>query len=247
MPTSAAAVLDPAPDLAAFDDWQAAHGLRANTIRVRHGVLARLAVSLGKPLPQVTEADLLRWEQRFAAPRARETHRAYVAHVRAWYRWAIGAGIVATDPSARLSRVSLRPPTLLYKDDLRFAVDAAGPRTRAMLGLAAWAGLTCSEIAALDWPDLHEDRDDDVALLDVRQHRRPARTVSIAPAVVRALRTYGVRGSGPVFLGVTGQRVTAKSVSETGSRYLRLCGISATMADLRQHRPVLREHLLARR
>ncbi|MDP9391126.1 MAG: hypothetical protein M3P89_07040 [Actinomycetota bacterium] len=92
------------PDLLDFEFWQRElRGLRPTTIRVRVELLARVSTFVGKPLRDVTEADLLRWEQTAVAGRAAETRRAYVSHVRSFYRWAKVSGVVTVE---RLSRVS---------------------------------------------------------------------------------------------------------------------------------------------
>ncbi|MCU1615068.1 MAG: hypothetical protein JWO98_2608 [Frankiales bacterium] len=222
-------------DLAAFSDWQTElRGLRPNTVRVRGDVLGRLSLWLGKSLREATEDDLLRWEQASVAGRAAETRRAYVSHVKAFYRWARLAGIVSTDPARRLTTPKLVRglPRPIPEEELRTAVEAAGAKLRAMILLGAFCGLRCQEIAGLHWSDLRSDNGE--TTLMVREGKGGKERVVPVPGVtLAALFALGRRRGGPIFYGMDGAQILPNSVSRSINRHLRLCGIECTAHQLR--------------
>jgi hypothetical protein len=118
-------------------------GLSSNTVRVRLDFLHRLSEFTGLPLRDLEPGHLLRFERIAIAGRAAESRRAYVCHIRAFYRWAVTTGLVQHDPSEVLTipAVPRHLPRPIDEDDLAIAIDAARPKMRAMLTLAGWAGL----------------------------------------------------------------------------------------------------------
>ncbi|MDP9461047.1 MAG: tyrosine-type recombinase/integrase [Actinomycetota bacterium] len=222
-------------DLADFKRWMRdLRGLRPNTVRVRVDVLTRVATYLGKPLRDATEGDLLRWEQVAVSGRRPETRRAYVCHLRAFYRWAKVAGIVAEDPCTRLTLPMLHRalPRPVPEDDLRRAVGLARPKMRLMILLGAFCGLRCQEIAGLHWSDLRTV--DGQTSLHVREGKGGKERVVPVPAVVlEAMVTWGRRRSGPMFYGLDARQIEPKSVSRAINRHLAELGIGATAHQLR--------------
>jgi hypothetical protein len=88
-------------DVIDYSHWaRNIRGLADTTIRVRLELLERLHVYIGMPLRDAEPGHLLRFERAAIAGRAPETRRAYVCHLRAFYRWAEATGIVSDDPSA---------------------------------------------------------------------------------------------------------------------------------------------------
>lgn len=223
------------PDIEAFTRWQTdLRGLRRATVEMRAGVLERLRLWLGKPLRHVTEGDLLRWEQGEIAGRAPETRRAYVSHVKAFYRWAVLTGVIGADPSTRLTNPKLRRPLPrpIPDDDLRRALAVAGAKTRAMMLLGAFCGLRCQEIAGLHWTDLHT-HDGQTTLL-VREGKGGKERVVPVPAVVMdALNVYGRRRSGPMFYGRDGRPLSPNGVSQAISYIFGKAGLNYTAHQLR--------------
>jgi integrase/recombinase XerC len=210
-------------------------GLSSNTVRVRLDFLHRLSEFTGLPLRDLEPGHLLRFERIAIAGRAAESRRAYVCHIRAFYRWAVTTGLVQHDPSEVLTipAVPRHLPRPIDEDDLAIAIDAARPKMRAMLTLAGWAGLRCIEIAGLDWSDFRREPDGS-AYIHVRNGKgRKERTVEVGQTVVRALQAYGPKRRGPIFLGQDGRQIDPKSVSSSVNRFLRLNGIEATMHQLR--------------
>jgi integrase/recombinase XerC len=222
-------------DLIDFIHWgKNLAGLADTTLRVRYDVLCRVHAFIDIPLRDAQPGHLLRWEQHAVVGRAPESRRAYVSHVRSFYKWAVRTGIVSEDPTTLLTmpKIHRKLPRPIAEDDLAAAIAKARPKMRAMLILGAYAGLRCCEIAGLDWSDLH--REGATTLLTVRKAKGGhQRVVEIGETVLTALKGLGIRRRGPMFFGNDGRQLNAHSVSASGNRYLRAHGIEATMHQLR--------------
>lgn len=223
-------------DLADFEHWQSnLRGLAPNTVRVRRDMLGRLALYLGKPLREATEGDLLRWEHGQVAGRAPETRRSYVSHTRAFYRWAVLAGIIGADPSARLTNPKLLRalPRPMPEEGLRQAVELARPKMRLLILLAAFCGLRCQEISGLHWTDLTRTEDGQTTLLVREGKGGKERVVPVPAVVIESLLAYEPRRSGPIFYGCEAKPMDARSVSSSINRFLRRNGLNYTAHQLR--------------
>lgn len=223
------------PDLLDFCFWaRDIRGLSDNTIRVRMDLLHRLHQYADTPLRDLQPGHLLGFERIAIAGRSAETRRAYSCHLRAFYRWAKQTGIVSEDPSTMLTlpQIPKHLPRPIDEDDLDLALEAARPKMRAMIVLAAFAGLRCCEIAAMDWSDFQRDPDGS-AWLHVRGKGDRDRRVEIGQRVIHALQVYGPRRRGAMFLGADGRQIEAKSVSRSINRYLRRQEVNATAHQLR--------------
>ena len=211
-------------------------GLSDNTIRVRADLLYRLSTFLGDiPLREAQIGHLLRFERLAIAGRAPQSRRAYVSHLHSFYRWLMQQGVIGEDPTVMLTvpKVGRGLPRPIEEDDLEIALRMARPKMRAMLVLAAYAGLRAIEIAGLSWDDVRREQDG-AAFIIVRNGKgNRSRTVEVGQIVVRTLQAYGVQRRGPVFLGADGARIHARSVSTACNRFLRRHGINATLHQLR--------------
>jgi integrase/recombinase XerC len=223
------------PDLIEFLFWsREVRGHSANTVRVRFDLLQRLAVYADKELRDLTAADLLAFERAAIAGRSPQTRRSYACHVRSFFRWAVRTGVLEADPSGCLTLPMLPRllPRPIEEDQLGVALSAARPKMRAILTLAAYAGLRAIEIAGLDWADLH--RDANGSYIHVR-HAKGAkdRHVEVGETVVKALQAYGVKTRGPMFLGLEGRPMDSRSISRSANRFLSILGVNATLHQLR--------------
>jgi integrase/recombinase XerC len=225
------------PDLIEYVHWaRTIRGLSDNTIRVRLDFLARLYVYLGGvQLRDAQPGHLLNFERVAIAGRAPESRRTYVCHIRAFYRWAMSTGIVTDDPSVLLTLpvIPRHLPRPIDEDDLAVALNAARPKMRAMLTLAAYAGLRSIEIAGLDWSDFRREHDGGTFIHVRKGKGAKERTVEVGQAVVRALQAYGIKRRGPMFIGAEGRPMEARSVSRGCNRHLQRHDIPATMHQLR--------------
>jgi len=223
-------------DLLEYVYWaRSIRGLSDNTIRVRMDLLYRLSVATGRALRALGPGDLQRFERMAIAGRSAETRRAYCCHLRAFYRWLKSTEAITADPSAVLTMpmVPRHLPRPIAEDDLADALEAARPKMRAMLTLAAYAGLRCIEISGLDWADLHREQDGSTYIHVRKGKGAKERNVEVGEVVVQALRAYGIKRRGHMFLGLDGKAMGARSVSRSGNRYLAGRGVHATMHQLR--------------
>ena len=147
--------------------------------------------------------------------------------VRSFYTWAVAFDIVERDPTRRIPSPSQgrRLPRPISRNDLRRAMDGAGPEVRRALALGAYAGLRVSEVAALDWAnvDLESRR------IYVRGKGDKDRAVSLGPLLYDEIAPSG-----------TGNVVTATTRAWSGdtlqrrvNRLFARLGIKATFHKLR--------------
>lgn len=208
-------------------------GLRPNTIRTRRAVLNRLRVVIDTPLREAHIGHLMAWETEVVSGLSPESRRAYVGHVHSFYRWAMSAGIVTDDPSVMLTNPKIpKPlPRPIGEEDLRLAIDAASPKLAAMLTLMADAGLRCMEVAHLQWQDIELG---DEAWLTIRDGKGGKdRQVPVGATVIQALRRFGWKQRGYVFLGHNGRPIKEASVSVIANNHLARLGIPFTAHKLR--------------
>lgn len=136
-----------------------AMGTAPSSLDLRRYQLGRLGRMLATPDPwSVTPAALVTWAgsvEHWAA----NTRRSYRTTVRGFYGWAMEAGHVARSPALALPRVRPAPPNPRPAPDRVYlpALEAATPRERLMLRLAADHGMRRGEIAVVHSRDLLED------------------------------------------------------------------------------------------
>ena len=135
-----------------------AAGRPATTIRTRRDHLRMLARDVGERGPWSLEHDdLVDWLG--AQPWARETRRSVRSSLRTFYAWGVTTGRVATSPAEMLPTISQRPPhpRPAGEEAYRRALEAAAPRERLMLRLAAEAGLRRGEVSRVHSRDVVRD------------------------------------------------------------------------------------------
>jgi integrase/recombinase XerD len=133
-------------------------GLAANSLAAYRRDLRQLAAHLdGRSLLAASDVELTRFfAATFAASRASTANRR-LATLRRFYRWALREGMIAADPTLRLSGAKAPPrfPQALSEtqvESLLGAPDTDGPlglRDRAMLELLYATGLRVSELVSL--------------------------------------------------------------------------------------------------
>lgn len=212
-------------------EWLRDHkrrNLSAGTIEKRASAARRLAAYAKKPLIDCTREDIEAWVD--ARPRlSARTRYGEISHIAAFFRWAILEGHTEVDPTVRVSRPKVRNglPRPIATSDLRHAIEQAPTaELRAMLKLAAYAGMRCAEISALEVGDLHENHEPPVMLVHGKGNRE--RIVPLHPDIVAALRAHGLPRTGPVFP----QRPPWR-VSHLLREHLLACGVQASGHQLR--------------
>ena len=136
--------------------------------------------------------------------------------------------LTETNPTEKIIRPRARStlPRPIDADDLLMAVRAAPPEMRAMLSLAAFAGLRCQEIAGLERDDVIEAK----GLLRIRHGKGDKeRLIPIHPDVMAALRCLPMPKERVICSVACVVRPTAPNwLSTCISRYLDEMGIDAT-------------------
>jgi integrase len=156
----------------------------------------------------------------------------WIAHLHAFYKWAVLEELITVDPTVAVVRPIMRGvlPRPIEDDDLIMAIRAARPQMRAMLSLAAFAGLRCQEIAGLDRDDIIEAK----GLIRVRFGKgAKERIVPLHPDVMEALRCLPLPRSGALFVRPRGGRHLPYTVSIAIGDYLHDLEINATAHQLR--------------
>jgi len=156
----------------------------------------------------------------------------WIANLHAFYLWALNEGLTDSDPTVAIVRPKQRRtlPRPIGREDLEDAIKAARPQMRAMLYLAAFAGLRVQEIAGLDRDDILEAK----GLIRVRMGKgAKERIVPLHPDVLEALRCLPMPKHGALFVRPRGGRHLPYTVGNAVSRYMRELGIDATAHQLR--------------
>jgi integrase len=172
--------------VAAWQLWQRARGLSERTITERAMVIARL------PNPASISAVEI---DRFLLHRgwSKATRATYHKAIRAWCRWLILTGRRADDPTLmapppKVPRNQPRPLADVHLTKLLRSVNRL--RTRAMILLAAYAGLRVSEIAAIRGEDL-DMLDHTITVIGKGDKRR---TIPLHPVLVDLARSMPEQG-----------------------------------------------------
>jgi integrase len=189
----------------------------------------RVLTTIDNPLNIDRERIQAWWESRQTTatgePRAASSLSGESSHVRAFYRWCVGQGLIAGNPADWLPRVrqQSRKATPVGEADLYRLMHTAEPPMRQMLALAAMAGLRSAEIAVIRW----EDIDHAAGILWVRLGKGSKdRSVPLSAGLLGEL---GDPGEGLI----VGKAMTPKAVSMAVGRYLRDNGVQSSAHKLR--------------
>lgn len=203
-----------------------AQGRRPRTIDARRNCLLRMEESAGVALSEVTRDDV---EDYIEAQRAPATKRVYLAHLRAFYKWAVDDERLQRDPTRRVVApvVKRGVPRPISEEDLARALATAPDLERAWMTLAAFAGLRACEIALVCAE--HVVRTDPPYLLLPETKGGGSATVALADVVLEELSRWPSTGplwrpDGPVHYQVVSRKVNA---------HLRSLGIRAGLHSLR--------------
>src|SRR6478609_2000532 len=189
--TTAEILPEPEPEtmvelVAAWQLWQRARGLSERTITERAMVITRLPNAAA-----VTAVEI----DRFLLHRgwSKNTRATYHQAIRAWCRWLILTARRADDPALmapppKVPRNQPRPLADVHLTKLLRSVNRL--RTRAMILLAAYAGLRVSEIAAVKGEDL-DMLDRTITVVGKGDKRR---TIPLHPVLVDLARSMPETG-----------------------------------------------------
>lgn len=212
-------------------DHLRARNLRPTYIESRERLLRRLERHLDASAFSATLDDLRSYLDRPLGPGARATE---IAHLKAFYLWAVTEERIERDPTARLEKPKLPPgkPRPIATSDLAVALHAANDPTRTMLYLAAYAGLRACEIAPLRGEHVLL-YDDPPTLIVVEGKGGRTGAVPIAAALIPVLEQAPRRGL--LFPRMDGQPgpMSRYRVCQLCNGHLHSLGIEATLHQLR--------------
>lgn len=211
----------PAAWSAAIETWAVhlrAAGRSSASIETRTEHLRRFARQTGAPGPgMVSAARLVEWAG--AREWARETRRSHYASLRAFYGWAVDAGICAEDPTGALPSIKPGPAVPRPATDraYRDALAAADERGHVILRLAGEAGLRRGEIARVHRRDLLADLAGITLVVHGKGDR--VRLVPLSPSLGREVERV-LTGRDWLLPGPGGSHMTARHVGKLGSQWL---------------------------
>jgi site-specific recombinase XerD len=208
--------------------------LRQMTIRVSIVELRALTRwNGGRPILYLDHAALSRWQAERSQKVKPESLRSSMSKVHGFYRWALAEGFIDTDPMARLIAPKVRRylPRPIAEPKFLAAMAAADAWMRAVLALAAYAGLRACEIAALDWRDV--DMCDRSMLLHGKGGRE--RIVSVADELADELEALPGSRRGSVLKRLDGQEKPnhAHTISHRANDFLHGLDMPDTLHSLR--------------
>lgn len=220
---------DPTMDARFIDeylDYLRAAGAAERTIGAARDVLHRLHRELPAGLCRALPHELVGV---LSVRRTAATKATYRAHLRRFFGWAVDgpSPCLDWDPSAGLPRprVPARLPRPATDEQVTAALRRARPPWRLHCLLAAYAGLRCCEIAALDRAD--------ITASDILVHGKGGKQRSIPtdPDVWAAVQDLP---PGPVTRRLDGEPADAGWVSRsTGSHLRRYVGVRTSLHRMR--------------
>lgn len=206
----------------AFRQYERVRGLSRKTIERRDVSLRQFAATIVPMSLLKANSDLI--DDWLGTHRSAATRRAYRSDLMAFYTWAAKRDlcvnpVLKTDP-IRVPKTLPRPVPAIY---LHAILDSATPDVRMMIALAAYAGLRCAEIAAIDASDVDLSKQSPVLAVRCGKGHKD-RIIPIHPDLAVILR--GAR-PGPLV------NLSARSVGRKVAEHLRSLGIEATAHKLR--------------
>lgn len=206
-----------------FLDHQRVRGFSPRTVNRRAWSLGLWNDYVSGGLSTATATDVERFLLRWPSAQSRYSVRSDLNQAyRYWERrWGWPNPVAGTD-APRLRR---RAATPIPPAEVRRAIGSAGGVVRPMIALGAFAGLRCSEIAALTGADIHRE----AGRVVVREGKGGNdRVLPLAAELAAELDLAGVVGAGALFPGITGA-----GVGDRIRRHFRAIGVEGRPHDLR--------------
>ncbi|QJY46627.1 tyrosine-type recombinase/integrase [Pseudonocardia broussonetiae] len=212
-------------------DWLRRTGATDRTVYHRRENLRRYAERIDVELLDATHDDIDRWQAGLRV--SLSSVRTYTNHIASFYRWAVDAGHLDTDPAVRIPRpkIPARAARPVPEKDYALLLDAAPEPVRTWLLLAGFMGLRAHEIAQMRREDITE-RGGRMYLSGVGKGQKSfllAVPREVEPFLAAHLRTR----PGPVWATIRGGRVSAKYVTNTVTALMRAVELPYTLHCLR--------------
>lgn len=228
-----------AGSLALLDEhtiWMRRRRLSVETVKARRGHLLRFMRWAQKRDRNLLDADhdlIDTYQAVLTTDLAAVSERSAISNLRQFYRWALREGYLPADPTIRiiLPRIARRRPRPIREDRLALAYRNADPVMRAIIALAAMAGLRAVEITRLSWGDV--DLEGELYATGKGGHQR-AVWIAECPLLIDALTALHQR-RGPVIPRWDGKNGhnKANTLDHRANDYLHQLGIEETLHQLR--------------
>lgn len=221
--------------ISGYVQYMKRRGFTQGTVTGREGALRAFAAWLHpRVILDASSSDIdlfldTRKARTHNGPISSRTRYGWVSSLHSFYGWAIAHDVTDRDPTRTIDRPKLprKLPRPISEADLTVALQCADRMMYVWLMLAAYAGLRCMEIGAMDvdWILI----DGAIVVLQITGKGNKQRMVPCHPLLVDALDAWGLPKSGPVFTRPRGGRWPAHEVSREGNYFLSGLGIKATM------------------
>lgn len=157
----------------------------------------------------------------------------YIDYLHGFFDWARRTGYADGDPTLAIIRPKLprRLPRPISVADLEAALASAPVRERAILLLAAFAGLRAIEISRLTREDILDSETPPMLVAFGKGAKE--RWVPLHAEVLSALRMLPMPKTGPVFRLINGRQANSWNISHAGNTYLDRTGTDASLHQLR--------------
>lgn len=226
------------PVIDAYCDFAVQSGLAAaTTVYCRRKSLQRLARWLPVPVAEATPAMLAAWRASLGHLSDQSVLN-YVTDARRLYAWLADERAIAQNPALRIPvpRRRRRLPRPISTADLCAAIVSAPDPVRLMLVLAAFAGLRACEITYLRRECVLDTLRQPMILIAADATKGGhEHMVPIAPYAAAQLARSALPRSGWIFSRLDGKPGPNRphEISRRANRWLRECGIAATLHQLR--------------
>jgi integrase/recombinase XerC len=216
------------PDWGAYRAYMRRRRYHPNTVRARMSAAVDWIAFAGPAWESATFDDVEDWMAgRDLSP---GSTRNLLVSLRAFYRWTVRTGLVASDPCRLVEsvRLPMRLPRPADDRAIHDLLEQGDVLLSAIVALMAGAGLRCVEVSRLDWcdVDLHAGRVRVVGKGD----RERILDVSDAVRMRLAALDHVV---GAVFVGPSGDRMSPAAVSIYVNRRARQLALGVTAHQMR--------------
>ena len=209
---------------------------RPRSIRERRLTVLRVARYFGHPVADVTREELKDWQTvRMDQIRTAGQHNE-VVHISCYLKWLTEDGRRADNPAAALVRpkhVHQRRPRPMPEEDITHALAVADQPVHVWIGLGAFCGLRCVEMASLSREDIIDQGAD--SYLRIIGKGGKERIVPLPDSLRNELESGPFNRSGFLFSRMDGKPgpPSAMRVSERINDFLHSIGIDLTAHKLR--------------
>lgn len=224
------------PRLAAHIEHKGRKNHSTQSRRERRLTILRLARYFGHPVADVSRDELRAWQEVRTHQIAPASMHNEIGHIAVYMRWLSAEGVRTDDPSVVLDRPKhdrAGIPSPMPDPDVQHALSTApDPDVHAWIGLGAFCGLRCMEMAKLRAEDITRTLPRQLRIIGKGGHER---LVPVPATLVIELTGVGYPAAGYLFARMDGRTgpPSAARVSERMNKHLHAQGITSSAHKLR--------------